>query len=391
MSSVITLAEIGDSELLDRARTIAANLKARAAQADGERRIPEDTITELKAAQLLRLFQPRRFGGREADPRLFLDVQSRLAQQCVSSAWVFGVLSVQSFMLSLFDLRAQEDVWGSDASALASSSFQPMGKAQRVADGFRLSGQWPYSSGCLHAQWAVVGALVPPAAAGAPPEMRLFLVPRSDYEIVDTWNTFGLRGTGSNDLRLDDVFVPEYRTLKPEQGMVPGSTQSPHADSGLYRMPWLYVFTCSVAAIGIGAARGALKVFLESVQTRMTTPTGNIKAGLLETAAQVQYEIDEIEATLHRNTGRLMDCARSGEPMQLAEALQCRLHLTSIVRRCTELVENMMPHLGAKSVFVDHPYTRFWLDLCAARAHPGNDPASVKADLGKLLIENAVR
>ena len=377
-------------DVMSSARHIAARLGARAAQADSDCRIPDATIAEMKAVNLFRLLQPRRWGGREADPQLFIDVQNTLAEHCLSTAWVFGVLSVQSFMLSLFDMRAQQDVWGTDGSALMSSSFQPVGKAQRVEGGFQVSGQWPYSSGCQHAQWAVLGALVPSELAEGAPEMRLFLVPRTDYEIVDTWNTFGLRGTGSHDIRVEHAFIPEYRTLKPEQGLTPGSTLSVHGVP-LYRMPWLYMFTCTVAGLGIGGARGALNVFLDAAHARLSTPAGKARmdTGVLQAAAHTKNAIDDIDATLRRNTARLMECARTGETMAMAEALQLRLHLTAIVRRCADLVENLMPYLGARAVFLDNPFTRFWLDLSAARVHPGNDPSSVGADLGKLLIGDA--
>jgi 3-hydroxy-9,10-secoandrosta-1,3,5(10)-triene-9,17-dione monooxygenase len=375
-------------DLLQSAQRIAATLKNHVEEVDRTRSIPQETINALKTAGLLHLFQPKRWGGFEADPQLMIDVANTLAEHCLSTAWVFGVLSVQNFMLSLFDIRAQEDVWGADNTALMSSSFQPVGKAQRVEGGYRISGQWPYSSGCQHAQWAVVGAMLPPLTEGGPPEMRLFLVPRSDYEIIDTWQTFGLRGTGSNDIRIADVFVPAYRTLQPEQGLVPGSKLSVH-DAPLYRMPWLYVFTCSVAALGIGGARGALNVFLDATRTRLASPStkGRVDPSVLQIAARTKSEIDEIDASYRRNVARLMACARSGETMALAEALQLRIQLTSIIRRCAGLVDNLMPHLGARTVFLDNAFTRFWLDLAAARAHPGNDPAPVSNDLGKLLVD----
>ncbi|MDB6061990.1 MAG: acyl-CoA dehydrogenase type 2 [Verrucomicrobiaceae bacterium] len=381
--------QITPDDLLQSAHRIAATLKERTAQIDSERSIAPETIEAIKDAGLFRLLQPKRWGGFETTPQAFIDVENIFAEQCLSTAWVFGVLSVQSFMLSLFNERAQEDVWGSDETALASSSFQPIGKAERVEGGFKLSGQWPYSSGSQYAQWAVVGALVPPLNAGEPPEMRLFLVPRIDYEIVDTWNTFGLRGTGSNDIRIEHAIVPEYRTLKPEQGFVPGSKLSVH-NAALYRMPWLYVFTCSVASLGIGGARGALREFLDITRARLATPSGKarVDTSALQIAARAKGEIEEIDQTFRRNVARLMECAASGEAMTLAEALQHRVHLTSIIRRCAGLVDNLLPHLGARSVFLDSAFTRFWLDLNAARVHPGNDPATTSGDLGKLLIES---
>jgi 3-hydroxy-9,10-secoandrosta-1,3,5(10)-triene-9,17-dione monooxygenase len=368
------------------AERIAAQLPARAAHARQHRRLCDQTVRELKEAGLLRLLQPRRWGGLESDPQTFIDVQIALAEKCVSTAWVCGVLGVQSFMLALFEVRAQHDMWSEDGATLASSSFQPQGRVEREADGFRLTGQWPYSSGCQHAEWAIVGALVPNSSAVAP-EMRLFLVPRRDYEIIDTWDTFGLRGTGSHDLRISGAHVPEYRTLKPDAGIMPATRSD--SDSALYRMPWLFMFTGSVAALGIGAARGALAAFLEALRARQAHGKSRVDPAAMQVAARTAVEIESIAAGLRTSVARLAHCARTREDMPVREALEHRLQLTSIVRRCTALVDALMPYLGARAVFVDNTFTRLWLDLCAARAHPGNDPSGTGRELGTLLVDSA--
>jgi 3-hydroxy-9,10-secoandrosta-1,3,5(10)-triene-9,17-dione monooxygenase len=373
--------EQASQRLLQHAHRIAAKLPARAAETRHSRRLSEDTIRELKQAGLLRLLQPKQWGGLEADPQLFIDVQNVLAEKCASTAWVCGVLGVQSFMLALFDARAQRDVWGEDGAALASSSFQPQGSVQRVDGGFHLGGQWPYSSGCLHADWAIVGALAPSPSEVAP-EMRLFLVPRKDYEIVDTWDTFGLCGTGSNDIRISRAFVPEYRTATPDRGILPASRS---VNDALYRMPWLFMFTSSVAALGIGAARGALAAFWEALQARTAGSSSKADPAAVQTGARTRLEIEGIDGMLRTSVARLTHCARMREDMTLQEALEHRLQLTSIVRRCAMLVDGLMPYLGARSVSVDNSFTRSWLDLCAARAHPGNDPSGISSDLGKMF------
>jgi 3-hydroxy-9,10-secoandrosta-1,3,5(10)-triene-9,17-dione monooxygenase len=368
---------------LEHAQRIAAKLPTRAAEARRSRRLSDETVRELKEAGLLRLLQPKQWGGLEADPQMFIDVQNVLAEKCLSTAWVCGVLGVQSFMLALFDARAQQDVWSEDGAALASSSFQPQGSVEREAGGFRLSGQWPYSSGCLHADWAIVGALVPSPSEGAR-ETRLFLVPRKDYEIIDTWDTFGLRATGSNDIRISRAFVPEYRTVKPDRGIVPASRSVYEAT--LYRMPWLFMFTSSVAALGIGAARGALAVYCEALRARMASSTLKVDPAAVQAAARTKLEIEGIDGMLRASVTRLTHCARTREDMPMQEALEHRLQLTSIVRRCAALVDGLMPYLGARSVFLSNSFTCLWLDLCAARAHPGNDPSAASNDLGRIFM-----
>jgi 3-hydroxy-9,10-secoandrosta-1,3,5(10)-triene-9,17-dione monooxygenase len=374
--------------LIERARTLAPALAGRIAEADRLRDIPADTIRDLRDAELLRLFQPAAWGGFESDPRLFFDVQNVIAETCASTAWVYGVLSVQSLVLALFDMRAQADVWGADDQALVSSSFVPVGKGLAVEGGYRIGGRWSFSSGSTHCQWAILGAMVP--IEGGPPEARLFLVPRADYEILDVWHTFGLRGTGSNDIVAKDLFVPAYRTLKLDAGIV-NVPRAQRPGAPLYRLPWLYLFAGSVSNFAIGAGRGALAGFLGRARTRVSTMTGKASREdtvAQTTAARLHAEIDNVEATYRRNVARMMEKVEADEQMTLAEGLLYRTQLNSSLRKITALVDELMLLLGARGINLDTPLTRAWLDLSAARVHPANDPATSLMLMGQALIES---
>ena len=184
--------------LLERARALIPVLKSRSEAATAARCLPKETIQDMQDAGLFRVLQPKRYGGYEHDPQVFYEIQMALAEGCMSTAWVYGVIGVHPFQLGLFDPKAQADVWGKDDSTIISSSYQPVGKVERVEGGFRLSGRWGFSSGCDHCSWVFLGALIPPAEPGGPPEMRTFLLPRTDYQIVHDWNVFGLQATGSH-------------------------------------------------------------------------------------------------------------------------------------------------------------------------------------------------
>jgi len=221
MATVLApIANPSPAELVKRARAMIPALKARNAAANEQRTLPAETIQEMKAAGFFRVLQPARYGGYEYDPGVFSDIQMALAEGCMSTAWVYGVVGVHPFQLALFDKRAQEDVWGTDSSTLASSSYQPVGQVERVDGGFLLSGRWGFSSGCEHCSWVLLGSMVPPANAGDPPDMRTFLVPRADYEIVRDWHVFGMQGTGSHGIILNKAFVPEYRTHRAVDGFM---------------------------------------------------------------------------------------------------------------------------------------------------------------------------
>lgn len=382
-----TLVKPTPEELLARARELAPRIAERAAEADRTRDIPVETIDELRQAELFRLYQPAAWGGFEMDPRLFFDVQNIIAENCASTAWVYGVLTVQSLVLALFDTRAQADVWGDDERALVSSSFLPSGEVVPVDGGFRLSGRWSFSSGSSFSAWVLLGAIVP-EGTGQEPGLRLFLVPRSQYRILDVWHTFGLRGTGSNDIVAEDVFIPAYRTLKLDPGIVSVSREA-RPGAALYRLPWLYLFGASISNFAVGVGRGALEAFLERARVRVALMTGKASRedpAVQTAAARLRAEIESVEAMYRRHIAAMMVKVTADEPMSMAEGMLYRTELTSSLRGIAARVDDLMLLLGARGINLDSRFTRAWLDLAAARVHPGNDPNVSAATFGQTLL-----
>jgi 3-hydroxy-9,10-secoandrosta-1,3,5(10)-triene-9,17-dione monooxygenase len=364
-------------DLIANARALAPMFRARRAEADSRRDLSPETVEEMASAGLFGLFKPEAWGGLEAHPSVFLDVQNAIAEHCLSSAWIFGVLNVQPFVLALFDRRAQAAVWGKPGTNLISSAFRPVGTAVRERDGYRITGRWSFSSGSNHCKWALLGGMIPPAEEGAKPEMRLFLVPRSDYEVVDAWNTFGLRGTGSHDIRVEGAWVPDYCTLQPDAGLTT-VTREMRPGPALYRLPWLYIFTCSISNLAIGGGRSAVAAFCSA---------GNGAADRrAPAAARAHAEIEAADAVLKANIEAMMSYAEAGEAMPLAEGLRYRSQLTSTTRQIAAQVDQLMLLLGGNGIRADAPLTRIWLDLCAARHHPGNDPDVALGLLGGEML-----
>lgn len=378
-------------ELVAVARALAPAIASRVAAANEHRDTPAETISALREAGLFRVFQPARWGGLEGDPRSFYAIQNAIAEACPSTAWVYGVLSVQSFVLARFDARAQEDVWGADPLALACSSFAPVGTATPVDGGYRLGGRWSFGSGSSHAQWALLGARVSGATTvGGRPDTAIFLLPRKDYELLDVWHTFGLRGTGSNDIRAQDVFVPSHRLLRLDPGVQTISGRDLPGPA-LYRLPWLYLFSSSISNFAIGAARGALKAFCTATRDRVSPMTGIVaqeNPALQQAVARLHAELDTTEAMYARHIERLQDHVISDVPLPMADGLLLRTQLTSALRRITAALDELLLLQGARAVSLESPLTRVWLDLSAARAHIGNDPATAATMLGATLLQS---
>ena len=379
-------------DLVARARTMIPTLRARAEAAEAARKIPDETIADLHTAGFFRILQPRRWGGYEMDPQAFFDVQMALAEGCMSTGWMFGVVGGHPYELALFPDAAQREVWGEDTSVLASSSYQPVGQVERVEGGFFLSGRWGFSTGCDHCKFVLLGAMIPSAEAGGPPDMRTFLLPRADYKIEDAWHVFGLKATGSQDIVVDRAFVPEYRTHKAIDGFLCQNPGQAENDAPLFSLPWAQVFVRLVSTAAIGGARGAVQAAVDIAKSRISTNTGKASKSdpiLLNAIAKAYAELDEMHAVLDRNFSDMMHSARAGQGLPMEKRVLYRYQSASVVRRCAALVDTLMPLLGGRAIYLSSPIVRFWLDLNAARAHVANDPNNFGPDLANGLMGEA--
>ena len=358
-------------QLIERARALAPLLRERAAVDAAARRIDAGTIALLREAGLFRVLQPERWGGFEMAPGVFAEIQIALAAGDMSAAWVYGVVGVHPFQLALFDDRAAQDVWGADTSVLIASTYMPTGRATPVDGGFRFSGRWKFSSGSEHCEWVLLGGMVGDPQHG---DYRTFLLPRSDYEIVDTWHVLGLKGTGSQDIAVNDVFVPEYRVHDlgaAYKGMSPGQAVN---GGWLYRLSFPLVFGRAVSNGCIGALQALLDGFREYGATRIGTtgaPTARDPDAQLA-CAEAAAAIDEMTATLHRNFARMEYHARRNEQTPLELRLQYKYQSAAVADRCVEAAAKLFKCVGGSGLFDTHPFGRIYADLIAARQHVSN-------------------
>ncbi len=372
-----------------RARELAPLLAARAAEAEGLRRLPDSSIREMKEAGLFRMLQPARWGGAEVDPRTFFDVQMAIAAACPSTAWVLGVVGVHAWQLALFDPRAQDEVWGGDPGVLISSSYAPTGTVQRVDGGFRISGRWSFSSGCDHCQWVFLGGFVPLEGDSRIPDMRTFLVPRSDYAIDDNWHVAGLKATGSKDIVIESAFVPEHRTHRLIDGFKRSSPGNAVNPSPLYRLPFGQIFVRSVSTSAIGAAQGALDAFRDTARKRVAASDGSKVAEDTTTqvvCAEAAATIDEVKLLLYRNFEEMMELARAGADIPVERRVRFRYDSANAVVRCAGAIDRLFTASGARAIFLGHPLLRFFLDVHAARAHYANNPDKPARNFGGVQL-----
>ena len=375
------------AELIARARQMIPALKARARQTIANREVSTETIAEMKAAGFFRILQPRRWGGYEMHPNTFFEVQKALAEGCMSTGWMYGVLGCHPYEMALFHDEAQREVWGADADMLVSSTYQPVGQVKTVEGGFRLSGHWGFSTGSVHSGWVLLGALVWPndEPGSGVPDMRTFLLPRSDYRIdTDAWHTFGLQGTGSHDIIVEDVFVPEYRTHRAVDGFLCQNPGQAENDGPLYTLPWAQVFVRSVSTAAFGGARAALNAARDIMASRVSTNTGKASKAdpfLQASIARAHAQILEMEATLASTMDDLMDYAARGEAIPMQKRALYAYNSSNVVRRLADLIDEVVQQLGGRAIYMTSEIIQPWLDLNAGRAHVANDPGNRFGDV----------
>jgi 3-hydroxy-9,10-secoandrosta-1,3,5(10)-triene-9,17-dione monooxygenase len=373
-------------QMVERAREMVPRLARRAPQAEAARRLPGETVAEMQEAGFFRILQPKRWGGYEMHPSVYYDVLMTLAEGCFSTAWVFGVVGIHPWVLALYDDRAAQEIWGKDTSTLISSSLMPGGQAIPADGGFRLTGRWLYSSGCDHCAWALVGGVVASSEPGAF-DWRFFLLPRRDYQIVDTWNVSGLKGTGSQDIVAQDAFVPAYRAHKVidfYNCIGPGQSIN---TAPLYRIPAAQILYLGVACGAIGALQGMLDVFLDYGRKRTTIRGKTTDDPFAQVAcAEAAATVDELKLVLHRNLDNLVAFAQRGEVAPVAERVKYKFQSAWGVERCGEMARRLFKASGAQGLRADLPFGRVVADVNAARQHVSNQPEYFGRGWGTMLL-----
>lgn len=361
-------------------------LRERAAATKANRQVPAETAQELQDIGFFLAMQPKRYGGYEFDPQHFVKMSMALAEGCMSSSWAMGIVSVHAFQLALMDDQAQKDVWGENIHTRVSSSYAPMGKVEVVDGGFKFSGRWGWSSGSGHCTWVLLGGIIPGEG------YRTFLIPKPDYEIVDTWNVMGLEGTGSNDIVVNDVFVPEHRTHKQMDGFNLTNPGYAVNSAPVYRIPWGQVFARTVCTPAIGSSKEALRLYKELVSGKASADPTKLAGdvGTNERIAFAVNAIDEMECILLRNFDRMMDYVNAGEEIPMDERILYRYQSSLIIEKSIEVVDRLFNVAGGGSVFLGSDIQQRFMDVHTARAHVANNPTSFARNLGatQLGVDN---
>jgi 3-hydroxy-9,10-secoandrosta-1,3,5(10)-triene-9,17-dione monooxygenase len=376
-------------ELWHKAEALLPVLRERAAKCEELRRMPDETLRDFHDAQLFRIQQPKRVGGAELEFVAIVHFGALLARACASSAWNFINFAAHHHMLGMFPAKAQDEIWRASPDTLIASSFVfPAGKAKKVKDGYVLSGRWPFSSGVDPSQWNMLAGLAW-LDDNTPPEQRVFLLERSQYQVHDTWFAGGLRGTGSKDVEAKEVFVPEHRTLAvadTKGGPTPGSAVNP---APLYQIPVFALFPYMLSGVALGIAEGLIEQFCEKAKTGVGKMTGARIAEIQSTQIRLG------EATALARASRLVqetNCIEvektvaAGKVPELKTKARYRLEGAYAVDWAVRAVDVMFGLAGASGLYETGPVPRAFRDAHAVKQHFSFNTDIASTTYGKLAL-----
>ena len=377
-----------ERELLASARQLIPALKERAEQADRDMKVPVETVADMREAGLFRAMQPKRFGGFEIDPRGFFEIQQALAEGCMSTAWIFGVMGVHPWQLARFDVQAQEDVWGDNPDTLVGSTYMPVAKVTPVEGGYRISGRWGYSSGSEHCTWTLLGGIIPPDANGEGAEHGTFLVPISDYRIERNWDVLGLRGTGSHDIVVEDAFVPYHRVQRTNNTSMEATPGRLVNTNPLYAIPFAQIFTRAVSSSCLGALQGAINEFRANAAKHIGKHGAKTAEDPLaqEVVADATLTLDQLRLVLERNMAHLMELAERNEFPDVETRLLYRYQSAYVTNICADKADQLLRCMAASGLYNTNPVARVFRDLHQARGHISNNVAAFARTYGAVQL-----
>jgi alkylation response protein AidB-like acyl-CoA dehydrogenase len=364
--------------LVDRASALARYV---AATTERERALPQALVDELRATGLMRAGAPTEFGALEASPATTLSGAERIARGDASAGWCVSIAATSSLLAAYLPELGATEIFG-DSRALAAGVWAPRGRAAGVDAGVRVSGRWSFCSGISHSEWLFAGCVLDEDQAGTEgPVLRIVALPTADLEILDTWRTSGLCGTGSHDALAKDLFVPDHRVLS-----ILGT--APRIDAPLYRFPIFGFFALSIAAAALGNARGAIDDLSELAVGKTAQGSSRVLAERPATQAAVGEAEAALRAARALYYGAIEDAweaAQQEGPVSEALRLGLRLAATHAVRTSADVARAMYDLGGGTAIYEDSPLQRRFRDAHAATAHFQVNPATWEL-AGRLLL-----
>ncbi len=374
--------------LVERANALRPLLEANASETEQNRRVVEENISAIREQGIYRIMVPRRFGGLETDIRTKLEVSAALARGCGSTAWATTLMNVCSYFAGMSSAECQNDIWGKNPDARVAGVFAPLATCKRVEGGMIVNGKWPWSSGCLHSDWAMMGVPVV-NEAGETIDQGMAFMQMSECTIEDTWYVVGMKGSGSNTIVATDVFVPDHRVMSVSaclQGMPP----TPYKDEVLYRTAFVPVAALILCGPMMGLVKRALEFVIEKApkraiaytfyKTQVESPSFQIS---LSKAAML---VDTVWLHSLRSADEIWKAAEANRFPSYTERARVRMDVGYAAETAREAMDLLLSAHGASSFAEVSPMQRMWRDLETCSRHAVVSPDISSEVYGKALL-----
>jgi 3-hydroxy-9,10-secoandrosta-1,3,5(10)-triene-9,17-dione monooxygenase len=364
----VSFSNVTYEQAMQRARECVPLLRERAQKCEEARVLLPENEKLLHEAGLFRFHQPRRFGGMELPFVAVVDIVAELARGCPSTAWNVGNLGCHHWILGYYEPQTQHEIWDANPDVLIASSIAlAAGRGRKVDGGYVVSGKWPFSSGVDNSDWNMLAVTVYEGEQAV--DWRLCVVPKSDYRVIDTWFAMGMAGTGSKDIEVSEVFVPERRALALTRCR--GGLEHPGAalnDGPLFRIPIVASAGHPLSASALGAAEGAFERVRENFTKRSGTYTGARMADF----QAVQIKLAEARVLID-SAGYLMRQSalifQEKFDLSIDEKLRLRAQNAYAVAQCRKAAEILWSCYGANALYTRDPFQRYMRDLMAINQH----------------------
>ncbi|GAA0232264.1 flavin-dependent monooxygenase [Actinomadura nitritigenes] len=362
--------------MIDKARAAAPALAAADAASAEQGKLTEAAVAALESTGVLRALQPARWGGGEAHLAEYADTVIEIGRASASAGWVASVVGVHPWQIALFPEETQKEVWGDDPGRRIASSYTPTGRIEKVPGGYRVSGRWSFSSGSGICSGVILGGIAGRREVNGTeyPDFTSVILDEADYRIEDTWNVAGLRGTGSNDIVVDGVLVPEHRGqshVHYTHGLgtpLPGQELN---DGPLYRTPWAVTFNLIIAAGALGACLGFYDQWVTETRARRTNYGQLLREEpvVQDHLAEAAWQLDAAVLKVRRTASELMEHAERGGIPSPEQRAFWRWDVARSANAAVDTVQELMRVSSGRSAFVDHPLQTRFQDAIAAGSH----------------------
>ena len=377
---------MNERDLIDSLTSLVPMIEKHAGESERLRKPLDSVMKAIEDTQAYRYFVPKKYGGFEFGLESFMDIGVVLGAADISTAWVVTFCMEHNWLIGLYNQQAQDHIFGQQPYIIAPGVLAPRGKATKVEGGYRLSGHWEWGTGIMHADWVLVGALTD---HDGPPEVCMYALPIADARVVDTWQMSGMAGTGSNDIIVENAFVPGHLRENLTELRAGDSPGAQYHKSSTYRMPMLPVLGLTAAAPAVGCAKQTVVRFRERLHERTvygTRDKQSERALAQSRLAHLTVRVKTAEIMLKSIAKDVANWGKSGMICPDVERAELRVRIGHVVRESRNIVREVVEVSGAHAHNISNPFGRALRDLETLSCHTVFDLDIATESYGKLLL-----